>query len=176
MHINQCSSSNHKQIEDLRLHTADEGFLPDLDDALTDLSQQLNECIDLWTSYFTLTKTTYYRWSRFHIRRRKSNLIRGDLSANEDCLIELHKTVLRLQNDHQRAMDRISDHYIEKSGNGEEISTFVPYAHNDQADSIFVAISAMYYSTVQLVQAILALGTTIHTVFELETTDVYRDF
>jgi hypothetical protein len=176
MHINQCSLNDHKQIEDLRLNAAGGRFLPDLDVELTDLNQQLSDCINLWISYFTLTQTTYYRWSRIHIPRRKNKLIKGDLSANEDYLTELHRTVLRLQADYQQAMERLSEYYIEKSSQGEELSTFVPFAHNDEADSICVAISAMYYSTMQLVQALLALGTTIHTVFELETTTVYRNF
>ncbi len=65
---------------------------------------------------------------------------------------------------------------MEKSVRGAELSTFVPYSNSDQAESIFVAILAMYYSTIQLAQAAMALGTTIHTVFELKTTAVYRYF
>jgi len=34
----------------------------------------------------------------------------------------------------------------------------------------------MYYSITQLAHAALALGTTIHEVFELETTNLYRSF
>jgi hypothetical protein len=75
-------------------------------------------------------------------------------------------------------MNRLLDYYIEKSTQGEELSSFVPYVNSDQAEteSIFVAISAIYYSTIQLAQVVIALGTTIHTVFELETTAVYRFF
>ncbi|CAF1032359.1 unnamed protein product [Adineta steineri] len=176
MYIKQYSLNDHKQIEDLRLNSTDARILLDLDVDLTDLSRQLNDCVNLWISYFTLTKTTYYRWSHIHILRKKSKLIKGDLSANEDCLIELHRTVLRLQTDYQQAMDRLTDYFIEKSAQKEEPSTCVPYAHDDQADSILVTVSAMYYSTIQLVQVVMALGTTIHTIFELETTNVYRNF
>ena len=52
----------------------------------------------------------------------------------------------------------------------------VPFVKNDQVDSIFIALSAMYYSITQLAKAALALGTSIHDVFELETTDTYQPF
>jgi hypothetical protein len=174
MYIKDCSMNDDKQIEDLRLNAAGGRFLPDLHSELADLSRQLKDCIDLWVSYLTLTQTTYYRWSRIRVPYRKKKLIKGDLSENQECLIELHRTVLRLQNEHQQAMNRLLDYYLERSDLGEELATFVPYVNSDQAESIFVAISAMYYSTVQLAQAAMALGTTMHTVFELETTSVYR--
>jgi hypothetical protein len=176
MYINEYSMNDNKQIEDLRLNAAGGRFLPDLHIELADLSQQLSDCMNLWISYFTLTQTTYYRWNRIHIPYRKKKLIKGDLSENQQCLIELHRTVLRLQNEHQQAMNRLLDFYIEKSVQGEKLSTFVPYVNSDQAESIFVAISAMYYSTIQLAQTAMTLGITIHTIFELETTDVYRYF
>jgi hypothetical protein len=37
-------------------------------------------------------------------------------------------------------------------------------------------LQAMYYSITELAHAALALGTTIHEVFELETTDLYQPF
>ncbi len=140
------------------------------------MGKQLSDCIDLWISYFTLTQTTYYRWSRIHVHREKKKLIKGDLSKNQQYLMEYHRTILRLQNEHQQALNRLLDYYLERLTRGEELSTFVPYVDSDQAESIFVAISAMYYSTIQLAQAAMALGTTIHTIFELETTSVYRSF
>ncbi len=90
--------------------------------------------------------------------------------------IELHQTVLQFPDQHQHAMDRVLKHYLQKFTEGEISSTFVPYAISDQADSIVVAISAMYYSTTHLARAALALGTNIHTIFELETTHLYRQF
>ncbi|CAF4126776.1 unnamed protein product, partial [Rotaria sordida] len=39
-----------------------------------------------------------------------------------------------------------------------------------------IGISAMYYSTTRLAQVALALGINIHTIFELETTHLYRPF
>ena len=164
-----------EQVEKLRLNAAGDLFLPDLHSELASFSQQLCDCVNLWSSYFTLTQTTYNRWSRIHVYHRKK-LIKGDLSENRQCLIELHRTVLRLQSQHQQAINHVLDYYLEKLAQGERLSSFVPYVSSDQAESIFVDISAMYYSTVQLAQAALALGTTIHTVFELETTSTYRPF
>ena len=176
MHINECSMNDDRKIEDLRLNAAGGRFLPDLHNELADLSQQLSDCVDLWTSYLTSTQTASYRWSRIRATHRERKLIKGDLSEHRQCLIELHRTVVRLQAEHQEATNHVLNYYIEKSAEGKELSSFVPYVNNDQAESIFVAISAMYYSTIQLAQAAMALGTTIHTVFELETTAVYRYF
>jgi hypothetical protein len=67
-------------------------------------------------------------------------------------------------------MNRLLDFYIEKSVR-EELSTFVQYINSDQDGSIFVAISAMYYSTIQLAQATMALGTTAVSI----ANDIYRD-
>lgn len=176
MHIQKCSMDDQQQFEDLRLNAAGGRFLPDLHTSLANLGRQLSDCVDLWISYFILTQTTYHRWRRIHVPHKKRKLTKGDLSENQQCLIELHRTVLRLQDEHQQAMNCLLDFYIEKSTQGEELSTFVPYVNSDQAESIFVAISAMYYSTIQLAQTVMALGTTIHTIFELETTSIYRYF
>jgi hypothetical protein len=176
MHINQNAAEDKTQIENLHLSAVTDRFLPDLDRQLADLSRQLSDCIDLWTSYFTLTQTTYYRWSRIHVPYRKKKLIKGDLTANQQLLIELHQTVLRLQAEYEQAMNHIFDYYKEKSAQGNELSSFIPYINSQDAEVVFVAVSAMYYSTIQLAQAALALGTTIHTIFELETTAVYRYF
>ncbi|CAF1545036.1 unnamed protein product, partial [Rotaria sordida] len=83
MRINQCPMKDNIRIEDFHLNAATDRFLPDLDQQLTDLSRQLSDCVDLWTSYFTLTQTTYYRWSRIHVPYRKKKLIKGDLTANQ---------------------------------------------------------------------------------------------
>jgi hypothetical protein len=176
MHINQCTMKDNTQIEDLHLNVETDHFLPDLHQQLAHLSRQLSDCVDLWTSYFTLTQTTYYRWSRTHVPYRKKKLIKGDLTANQQLLIELHRTVIRLQAEYEQAMNHILDYYKMKSAQGNELSSFVPYVNSEQTEVIFVAISAMYYSTIQLAQAALTLGTTIHTIFELETTSVYRYF
>ena len=136
----------------------------------------MSDCIDLWTSYFTLTQTTYYRRSRIHVLYRKKKLIKGELSANQQLLIELHRTVLRLQAENEQATNHIFAYYKEKSSQGNELSPFVPYVNSQKVERVFVAVPAMYYSTIQLAQVALALGTTIHTIVERETTAVYRYF
>jgi len=167
--------SDEEQIENLRFHTASGLFLPDLHSEVTSFIRHLRYCVELWSSYFTLTQTTYYRWSRIHLPRRK-HPIKGDLSENRQCLVELYQTVVRVRTQHQQAINNVLDYYLEKTAQNKRISNHISYVVNDQAESIFEAISAMYYSTVQLAQAALALGTTIHTVFELESTAIYRDF
>lgn len=180
--MDEYSMNDKKQVEELRLNAAGGRFLPDLHEELVALGRQMSNCVDLWISYFTLTQTTYYRWSRIQCidnkrkDKNKTKLIRGDLRKDQQSLVELHETVIRFQNEHQQALDRLNEFYIEKSERGEELLTFVPFAQSDKAESIFIAISAMHYSTIQLVKAALELGTTIHTIFELETTDVYRNF
>ena len=60
---------------------------------------------------------------------------------------------------------------------GSKASQILPHLSSlRQIDSIFIALSAMYYSITQLAKAALALGTSIHDVFELETTDTYQPF
>jgi hypothetical protein len=173
--INKAAMTDGEQIDNLRLNVAGGFFLPDLHSEVASFNQQLCDCVDLWLSYLTMTQTTYYRWNRIYVPHRKK-LIEPDLSENRQCLLELYRTVLRLQSQHQQAINRVLDYYLDKLGQGIRLSNFVAYVDNDQAESIFVAISAMYYSTVQLAQAVLSLGTTIHTVFELETTITYRSF
>ena len=175
VYINECAIDDAKQVENLRSNAAGGLFLPDLHSEVANFNRHLCHCVDLWSSYFILTQTTYYRWSRIHFLQRK-RLIKGDLSENQACLIELYKIVRRLQSQHQDVVNRVLNYYLEKIAQSSGLSNLVPYAHNDRAESIYVAISAMYYSTIQLSQAAFALGTTIHTIFELETTSVYRNF
>jgi hypothetical protein len=66
--------------------------------------------------------------------------------------------------------NRLFNHYFQQFNEYEKLPTFVQYAQNEQADFIR-ALSAAYYSITQITHAVLALGTTIHEVFELETTD-----
>ena len=150
-------------------------FLPDLHDQLVDLNRQLDDCLNLWSSYFSLTQTKCFQLTRGSFRHRQ-HLIRSDLFKYEQCLVELNRTVVHLQLQHQEAINRVLKHYLTRFVKGETTSAFVPYAVNDQADSILIAISSMYYSTTQLAQATLDLGRTIYTIFEIETTHLYRLF
>jgi hypothetical protein len=100
----------------------------------------------------------------------------NDLSKHEKYLIELHQTIHHLQSQHQAYINRLLDHYLDLVTQGEFPSNFIPYIANEKADIVFIGVSAMYYSTSQLARAALALGTNIHTIFELETTNLYRSF
>ncbi len=66
--------------------------------------------------------------------------------------------------------------YFQRLDLTEKTTPFVPYTQNEQTDYILFALSAIYSSIIQLAHAALALGTTIHEVFELEITDLYQPF
>ncbi|CAF3136617.1 unnamed protein product [Rotaria sp. Silwood2] len=113
-----------------------------------------------------------YHGSIYH----RKHLIKNDLNKCEKCLNELHQTVVYLQEEHQQSTNQLLKYYFQRFLSDEIPENFVPFFKNDQADSIFIAIPAMYYSITQLVKVALALDTTIHDVFELETTDLYCPF
>ncbi|CAF4332394.1 unnamed protein product, partial [Rotaria sp. Silwood2] len=175
LRINECSNMDKQQVENLRICASDGLFLPNLYDEIRNLSKQLNDCFQVWSSYFYLTQTKSYQIHRGSIYHRK-HLIKTDLNIYEQCLTELHRTVVYLQIEHQKSTNRLIKYYFQRFFSGEIPENFVPFVKNDQADSIFIAMSAMYYSITQLAKAALTLGTTMHDVFELETTDLYRPF
>ncbi|CAF3979402.1 unnamed protein product [Rotaria sordida] len=94
-------------IDDLRIHAADGLFLPDLPDQFIDLNRQLNDGLDLWSF---------------------------DLFKYEQCLIELHRTVVHFQFQYQEAINRVLKHYLSRYVHGETTSNFVLYAGNEQPD------------------------------------------
>ncbi|CAF4220535.1 unnamed protein product, partial [Adineta steineri] len=102
--------------------------------------------------------------------------IQSDLLKQEQCLIDLNKTIHRLENKHQQGINRLFDQYFQQLNHDENSTFIISYLQNQQADFILLSLSAMYYSITQLAYAALALGTTIHEVFELETTDLYQAF
>ncbi|CAF3606759.1 unnamed protein product [Rotaria sordida] len=173
--INECVNNDKDQIKNLQMYTADSFFLPDLHIELVNLSRQLNDCLSLWSSYFALTQTRFYRIFR-DCTYSRTKLHENDLSKHEQYLIELHHTINRLQNQHQNSIDRVLKNYLDRLTQAELPSKFIPYVENDKADLIIIGISAMYYSTTRLAQIALALGINIHTIFELETTHLYRPF
>ena len=102
--------------------------------------------------------------------------MRTDLIKHEQCLIDLHQTFQRLQIQQQEVLNRLMQYYLDRLADGQSYSSFIPFVHSDKADSICIAYYAMYYSINQFPQAVLALGGIIHTIFELETTNIYRRF
>jgi hypothetical protein len=164
--LSECSIKNENEL------TADGLFLPKLHNELFDLSKQLNNCLQIWSDYFQLTQTRCYQLTRGFIPYR-TEIIQIDFITFEKCLSQLHKTIHRLENEHQQRINQLSHHYFHRLNQREKLTTF---ALNQQADSILLALSAMYYSITQLANVALELGTTIHEVFELETTDLYQPF
>jgi hypothetical protein len=171
MDINEYS----EKIEHLQLNVGGGNFLPNLHKELSDLSRQLSDCFHLWISYFTLTQTRFHQLFRQCSYSHKK-LIEIDLKKHEQCLIDLHQTVGLLKVQHQQGLNRLVQHYLDRFKEGESYSSFVPYVNNGEADSIFIAYYALYYSTAKLAQTALTLGETVHTIFEIETTHFYRPF
>ncbi|CAF1360199.1 unnamed protein product [Adineta steineri] len=166
--INTCLL---RMNECLHIDTIDGIFLPEFNN----LSKQLNDCLKIWSSYFYLTKTKSYQIFRGSIHQTTS-LIQSDLNKYEQCLIELHRTVVYLQIEHEKATNSVLKYYFQRFLDGESSDNFIPYVKNNEIDSIYITLSAMHYSIAQLAQAALSLGTTIHDVFELETTNLYQPF
>lgn len=171
MEINEYS----EKIEHLQINAGGGNFLPNVHRELSDLSQQLNDCFYLWISYFSLTQTRFHRLFRQCIYSR-TKLNENNLSQHRQCLIDLYQTISRLQIQHQEGLNRLVKYYSDRLAQGESYTAFIPYANSNEADVIFVAYYAMYYSISQLAQAALTLGETVHTIFELETTHLYRPF
>ncbi|CAF5178514.1 unnamed protein product, partial [Rotaria sp. Silwood1] len=89
LRINECSNMDKKQVENLRIFASDGLFLPDLYNEIRNLSKQLNDCFQVWSSYFYLTQTKSYQIHRGSIYHRK-RLLKTDLNKYEQCLNELH--------------------------------------------------------------------------------------
>ncbi|CAM4863385.1 unnamed protein product [Rotaria socialis] len=175
MRIDECTDHDRNHIINLQMYAAGRFFPHDLHVEVANLSRQLNDCVALWSSYFALTQTRFYRMFR-DCTFSRTKLNESDLLKHEQCLIELHHTIHRLQIQHQSSLDGILENYLDSLTQGESPTKFIPYVENDTFDSIIIGISAMYYSTTQLARAALALGTNIHTIFELETTSLYKSF
>lgn len=131
---------------------------------LFDLSQQINSCLDLWINYFQLTQTRCFQITN-GFRPHRTQLNENDLYQHEIYLSQLNQTIYRLTNQHQLTIRLLFTNYFQKTN---EI--------NEQIDLILICLSTIFFSFTQLANAALALGTTIHEVFELETTNLYRSF
>jgi hypothetical protein len=175
MRINESSISDEKKIENIQKHTVGGLLFPNIHTELTALSKQLSDCLNLWSSYFAFTQTRCHQLFG-HCNCSRTKLVDSDLLKHEECLVELQQTIHHFRNQHQEVIHRIMEHYLDRLTQGETTSTFMPNANNDETDLIYIAISAMYYSTSELARSTLALGTSIHTIFELETTHRYERF
>lgn len=175
MYVNGITNGDVNQIRHIQIQAANGLLIPDLHAELVEICQQLNDCLNLWSSYFSLAQTPFYRLSR-NCTCNRMRLTQENLLKHEKCLIELHEINYRLQNQQQQAVNRLLAHYLDRATAGESLSTIVPYIDNETSDALFIGISAIHYSTAQLARATLALGMNIHNIFELETTYLYRSF
>ncbi|CAF0844950.1 unnamed protein product [Adineta steineri] len=164
-----------ENIEHLQLNVAGGHLLPNLHRELSDLSRQLSDCFHLCTSYFILTQTRFHQLFRQCIYSH-NKLISTDLAKHEQCLIDLDQTIHRLHVQHQIGLNRLLQHYLSRLSEDESGHSVISYTNSNEAESVFIAYYALYYSTTQLTQCVLTLGETVHTIFELETTHLYRHF
>ena len=112
--------------ENLRIHAVNGLFLPDLFDELENLSQQLNECLKLWSTFFNLTQTKSHQIYRGSFHHRK-HLIQTDRNQLEKCLNELYHTIDFLQNQHQQMSNRVLNHYFQRFSSGELLENLIHY-------------------------------------------------
>lgn len=171
MKINEYSEN----IQHFQVDVAGGHFLPNLHREIAGLSKQLGACFHAWIYDFAATQTRLHRLFRQCIYSN-AKLDEVDLSKDQQYLVDLYQIVHQLQDQHQEKLNQLIQHYLDRLTDGETYASFIPYATNNEADSVFIAYYALYYSTTQLAHSILKLGEIIHTILELETTRVYRHF
>ncbi|CAF1403007.1 unnamed protein product [Adineta steineri] len=159
-------------IDEDEIHSVGKEFFHRFWKELLTLSSQLNGRFDMWSSYFKLSQTRYHRLFNDGIFYNKE-LFEIELLKQDSYLAELRQTVHRLENEHQDGVDQLLKRFIDLLIQGGTPSNFFPYKKNDQNDLIIIAISTMCFSTIKLVKSAIDLGTTIHNIFELETTHRY---
>ncbi|CAF1245496.1 unnamed protein product [Didymodactylos carnosus] len=158
------------------------GFIANLHSEISNICQQLSGSLNLWSKYFLMTQTWTKRKITGNTHIQKDDDKTEYLRKHEECLIQLHQTVAQLHEQHQQGTNRLLDQFLEKLKEKDEnesyqtLNTLLPYATNDDLDVIIVALSSLYYSTTHLIKSMIGLGTTIHTLYELETTNTYRPY
>ncbi|CAF1324160.1 unnamed protein product [Adineta ricciae] len=126
-------------------------FLRNIHSEIFEISQQIMNCLQTWSCYFKSSQTRCHYFTR-GILVHRNELIQNDLFKHEQCLVDLHKIIHRLEHENIHQL----------------------FQQYQQFDLILLAFSSIYYSLAQLAQATLNLGTTIHEIFELEMTDLYE--
>ena len=170
MRINKYLSNDEKQMylienEYLRIFRKD----------LFILSDQLNACFDLWSTYFKLSRSRYHRLFNDGIYYN-DKLSKVELLKQDPYLAKLHRAIHRLEDQHQNGVNEILKYFFKQLVRGREPSRFLPYGKANQNHMTFLAISTIYYSTIDLVRSTIDLGTTVHNIFELETTNQYTRY
>jgi hypothetical protein len=175
MRLKECSTNNGQQTENNKMHPVSGQFIAAFHTELGTLSNQLSDCLGLWAFYFALTQTRFHGFFS-HCICSRTKLVESDLLKHEEHLIELHRTVHHLQNQHQNVIHKILEHYSDRLTQGDTPSTVVEYASSNENDSVLIAISALYFSTSELARTAAAMGISIHNIFELETTHRYAHY
>ncbi|CAF1330948.1 unnamed protein product [Adineta ricciae] len=157
------------------IHSIGKEFFHQFRKELSSINKQLNDYFDLWLSYFKLSQTRYHRLFNDGIFNNEE-LLKIEMLKQDPYLIELRETVHRLENKHQNGIDDIFNRFIDLLIEGISPSRILPYRKDNKNDLFLLAISTMYYSTIRLIKSTIAIGTTIHNIFEDETTHRYTSY
>ncbi|CAF4839179.1 unnamed protein product [Rotaria sp. Silwood1] len=174
--INECSVEDRKLHGNLQDQTIGDRFFSNLREPLADLTRQLNNCLNLWSSYFSLTQTRCYRAIYECNCSSLTNFSESDLTKHETYFAQLLQAISYFKEQHQQSLNRMLEYFQSEISEGNSLRTLVPNINNDHIDSILIATTSMFYSQSQLIHAALALGTTIYTILQLEKTDLYQAF
>ncbi|CAF3245551.1 unnamed protein product [Rotaria sp. Silwood2] len=174
--INECSVEDRIRIGHLQEQTIGNRFFSNLRKPLADLTRQLNNCLNLWSSYFTLTQTRCHRAIYKCNCSSLTNFNESDLTKHETYFVQLIQAIDYFKEQHQQSLNRMLEYFNGKINDGDSLTMLDPHINNHQIDSILTAATSMFYSQWQLIHATLDLGTTIYTILQLETTDLYQAF
>ncbi|CAF3828220.1 unnamed protein product [Rotaria sordida] len=158
LRINACMNEDRQLIGHLQDQTFGERIFSNLREPLADLTRQLNNCLDWWSSYFTLTQTRCYRAIYECNCSSLTNFNENDFAKHETYFVQLRQTIDYFKEQHQQSLNCMLEYFNSKINEGDSLTTAVPHINNDQLDSIFIATTSMFYSQSQLIHAALALG------------------
>jgi hypothetical protein len=168
--INECLLEDEKEM-----YLIGKEFYHRFRKELITLSEQLSDSFDLWATYFQLSRSRYHQLFNDGIFYNKK-LSKIELLKQDPYLAELNQAIHRLKNQHQDGINQILKDFINQLVQGNRPSRFLPYGKADHKHLILVSISTIYYATIQLLKETITLGTTIHNIVQLETTNQFRRY
>ncbi|CAF1538665.1 unnamed protein product [Didymodactylos carnosus] len=179
------------------------GLIPNLHSEICQITGQLGDCVDLWSKYFTMTQsicnckrqktdTTVDEMQNIQQQQQQQQQQSTASSSqsdkklhpddyileHEERLISLHSSVRQLYAQHQLSLNNLLSYLLEKlkQEDHQTLAQLLPHTTNDDMDAVIVALTSLFYSITHLINAVIMLGTGIHTIFELETTNIYRKY
>ena len=170
MRINECLFINGNEI-----HSIGKEFFHRFRKTLSGVTKELNDSFDLWSSYFKLSQTRYHQLFNDGIFYN-NELLKIELLKQDPYLAQLKQTVHPLENQLQNVINQVLKHFNDLLIEKQPPSRSLPYTKANENDIIIIATLTMYYSIIKLVKSTIILGTTVHHIFELETTHQYTNY